>query len=65
MNIGKTREFLLEKGMVRLYSLFLLGFFALPMSGTLQKVFYVLVLPATLLLGRELLQLLRDLIWLP
>ena len=59
MEIGKMRRFLLDRGMLYLYSLFIAGYFLLPMATGHRRVYYVLVFPAVLLLWRELQQFYR------
>ena len=59
MTLANIRRRLLGNGLAWLYVLFLLGYFALPMSGTLQKFFYLFVLPSGLLLAPELLAFYR------
>ena len=54
MEIGKIRGFLLGRGMIYLYATFIAGYFLLPMAGGHRKAYYILVLPAVLLLSREL-----------
>jgi hypothetical protein len=54
MEIGKIRGFLLGRGMIYLYATFIVGYFLLPMAAGHRKVYYILVLPAVLLLSREL-----------
>ena len=41
--------------MVYFYAIFIAGYFLLPMAGGHRKLYYILVLPAALLLWRELL----------
>jgi hypothetical protein len=60
MEIRQIRGFLLDRGMLYIYSLFIAGFFLLPMAGTLRKVHYLLVFPAALFLWRELLAFYRE-----
>ena len=60
MEIRQLRGFLLDRGMLYIYGVFIAGFFLLPMAGTLRKLFYIVVLPATLLLWRELAAQYRD-----
>ena len=55
MEISKFRSFLLDRGMVYFYAIFIAGYFLLPMAGGHRKLYYILVLPAALLLWRELL----------
>ena len=66
MEIGKFRHFLLDRGMVYFYATFIAGYFLLPMASGHRKLYYILVLPAVLVLWRELLALYRNnlLAWL-
>ena len=59
MEIGKIRGFLLNRGMVYFYAIFIAGYFLLPMAAGHRKLYYILVLPAVLLLSRELLTFYR------
>ncbi|MDH3993452.1 MAG: hypothetical protein OEV47_11090, partial [Gammaproteobacteria bacterium] len=66
MEIGKFRSFLLDRGMVYFYATYIAGYFLLPMASGHRKLYYILVLPAVLVLWRELLALYRNnlLAWL-
>lgn len=59
MDFTKIRSFLLDRGMVYFYVVFIVGYFLLPMASGHRKLYYVLVLPAVLLLWRELLSFYR------
>jgi O-antigen ligase len=54
MAIRKLRGYLLDRGIVHLYSIFIAGYFLLPMASGHRQLYYVLVFPAVLLLAREL-----------
>ena len=54
MDFKATQRFLLDRGMVYFYTLFVAGYFLLPMASGHRKLYYILVLPAVLLLWREL-----------
>jgi len=54
MQITKLRSFLLDRGMVYFYVVFIAGYFLLPMASGHRRLYYILVLPAVLLLWREL-----------
>lgn len=54
MQIGKLRAYLLDRGMVHIYSIFIAGYFLLPMAAGHRRLYYLLVFPAVLLLAREL-----------
>ena len=54
MEFTAFRRFLLDRGMVYFYAIFIAGYFLLPMASGHRKVYYILVLPAVLLLWREL-----------
>ena len=60
MDFTKIRSFLLDRGMVYFYAVFIAGYFLLPMASGHRKLFYILVIPAVLLLWRELLAFYRD-----
>ncbi|MEE4191218.1 MAG: O-antigen ligase family protein [Halieaceae bacterium] len=59
MEIRQIRGFLLDRGMLYLYSLFIAGYFLLPMASGHRRLYYLLVFPAILLLWRELLAFYR------
>ena len=59
MDIRNLRRFLLARGAVYLYTLFIAGYFLLPMATGHRQLFYVLVAPLVLLLWREILQFYR------
>lgn len=46
--------------MLYIYSVFIAGFFLLPMAGTVRRIHYLLVFPAALLLWREISAFCRD-----
>jgi len=54
MEISKFRRFLLARGMVWLYALFIAGYFILPMASGHRRRYYALLVPAIALLWREL-----------
>jgi O-antigen ligase len=54
MEISKLRRYLLDRGIVQIYSLFVAGYFLLPMASGHRQLYYVLICPAVLLLAREL-----------
>lgn len=54
MEFKAIRRFLLERGMVLFYAVFVAGYFLLPMASGHRRLYYVLVLPAVLLIWREL-----------
>lgn len=54
MEIRKLHEYLLNRGIVHIYSIFIAGYFLLPMASGHRQLYYVLVFPAVLLLAREL-----------
>ena len=60
MESGTLRKFLLDRGMVYLFALFIAGYFLLPMAAGHRRLYYILVFPAVLLLWRELLATYRD-----
>ena len=59
MDIGNLRSFLLARGAVTLYALFIAGYLLLPMATGHRELFYVLIMPLPLLLWREILQFYR------
>ena len=59
MDFKAFQRFLLDRGMVYFYAVFIAGYFLLPMASGHRKVYYVLVLPAVLVLWRELAQFYR------
>jgi len=59
MGIRKLRGYLLDRGIVHLYSIFIAGYFLLPMASGHRRLYYLLVFPAVLLLARELLAFYR------
>jgi hypothetical protein len=54
MEIRAARRFLLDRGMAYFYAIFIAGYFLLPMAAGHRRLYYLLVLPAVLLLWREL-----------
>jgi len=54
MQFKAIQRFLLDRGMAYLYALFIAGYFLLPMPSGHRRLYYLLVLPAILLLWREL-----------
>jgi O-antigen ligase len=60
MEIAKFRSFLLDRGMVYFYAVFIAGYFLLPMAAGHRNLYYILVFPAVLLLWRELVDYYRD-----
>ena len=54
MEFGAARKFLLDRGMAYFYAVFTAGYFLLPMAAGHRRVYYFLVLPAVLLLWREI-----------
>ena len=54
MEFGAARRFLLDRGMAYFYAVFIAGYFLLPMAAGHRRLYYFLVLPAVLLLWREL-----------
>ena len=54
MDLNKLRRYLLERGIVHIYSLFMAGYFLLPMASGHRRLYFILVLPALLLLWRDL-----------
>ena len=59
MELSNFRRFLLDRGMVYFYAIFVAGYFLLPMASGHRQLYYVLVMPAVLLLWRELLAFYR------
>ena len=53
MEIRAARGFLLDRGMAYFYAVFIAGYFLLPMAAGHRRLYYFLVLPAVLLLWRE------------
>jgi hypothetical protein len=54
MNFSPLRSFLLERGIVYLYALFVAGYFLLPSASGHRRLYYILVLPTVCLLWREI-----------
>jgi O-antigen ligase len=54
MEITKLRSYLLDRGVAYFYALFIAGYFLLPMAAGHRRLYYILVMPAVLLLWREL-----------
>ncbi len=54
MEIGKVRRVLRDGGIVTVYAVFIAGYFLLPMAAGHRRLYYLLVVPAVLLLWREL-----------
>jgi len=54
MQFKAIHRFLLDRGMAYLYALFIAGYFLLPMASGHRRLYYLLVVPAILLLWREL-----------
>lgn len=51
----KARRFLRDGGIVHIYTAFLAGYFLLPMAAGHRRIYYFIVMPAVLLMWRELL----------
>jgi O-antigen ligase len=66
LSASSIRGYLQRGGIVQLYALFIAGYFLLPMAAGHRRVYYLLLLPAVLVLWRELLQFYRHhaLAWL-
>lgn len=60
MEFKSVQRFLVDRGMVYLYAVFIAGYFLLPMASGHRRLYYVLVLPAVLLIWRELADFYRD-----
>ena len=60
MEFKVIQRFLVDRGMVYFYALFIAGYFLLPMASGHRRLYYILVLPAVLLLWRELADFYRD-----
>jgi O-antigen ligase len=60
MEFKAIQRFLLDRGMVHFYTIFIAGYFLLPMASGHRNLYYILVLPAVLLLWRELADFYRD-----
>ncbi|MEZ5570350.1 MAG: O-antigen ligase family protein [Halioglobus sp.] len=60
MTIKAIRRFLLDRGMVHSYALFIAGYFLMPSASGHRYLYYLLVLPAVLILWREVLAFYRD-----
>ncbi|MEP4486582.1 MAG: O-antigen ligase family protein [Halioglobus sp.] len=58
-NIHKLQAFLRTKGMAYCYAVFIAGYFLLPMVSGHRRLYYILVLPAVLVLWRQLITLYR------
>lgn len=54
MDFNAIQRFLLNRGMVYFYTVFIAGYFLLPMAPGHRRLYYILVLPAVLMLWREL-----------
>ena len=54
MDFNAIQRFLLNRGMVYFYTIFIAGYFLLPMASGHRRLYYILVLPAVLMLWREL-----------
>tara|TARA_R110001599_G_scaffold353884_2_gene602357 strand:+ start:42707 stop:43882 length:1176 start_codon:yes stop_codon:yes gene_type:complete len=54
MDFNAIQRFLLNRGMVYFYTVFIAGYFLLPMAPGHRRLYYILVLPAVLILWREL-----------
>jgi len=54
MEFKAIQRFLLDRGMAYFYAVFIAGYFLLPMASGHRRLYYILVLPAALLLWREL-----------
>ena len=54
MDFKAFQRFLLNRGMVYFYTVFIAGYFLLPMASGHRRLYYILVLPAVLMLWREL-----------
>jgi O-antigen ligase len=60
MDFKAIQRFLLDRGMAYFYAVFVAGYFLLPMASGHRRLYYILVLPAVLLLWRQLLDFYRD-----
>ncbi|MCZ6829573.1 MAG: hypothetical protein O7F73_08300 [Gammaproteobacteria bacterium] len=54
MDLNKLRRYLLARGIVRIYTLFMAGYFLLPMATGHRRLYFILVLPGVLLLWQDL-----------
>lgn len=52
--IDDLRHFLLDRGMLYLYALFMAGYFLLPMASGHRRLYYSLLLPAVLVIASQL-----------
>jgi len=59
MQFKAIHRFLLDRGMAYLYALFIAGYFLLPMASGHRRLYYLLIMPAIVLLWRELADLYR------
>ncbi len=54
MNLRQWRRYLLDRGIVYIYAIFVGGYFLMPTASGHRRVFYILVAPAIALLWKEL-----------
>ena len=54
MEITKIKRYFLDRGMLQLYTLYVAGYFLMPMASGHRRLYYILVFPAVLLLWKEL-----------
>ena len=54
MEFRRFHSFLLERGLLYVYSLFIAGYFLLPMAAGHRRLYYLLVVPVAMFLAREL-----------
>jgi hypothetical protein len=54
MEARKIKRYLLDRGIVHIYTIFIAGYFLMPMAAGHRRLFYFLVLPAVALLWQEL-----------
>ncbi|MEM0953511.1 MAG: O-antigen ligase family protein [Pseudomonadota bacterium] len=54
MEFRRLHSFLHERGLLYVYSLFIAGYFLLPMASGHRRLYYLFVFPAALLLAKEL-----------
>ena len=54
MEITKIKGFLLERGMLLFYAVFIAGYFLMPMASGHRRLYYILVFPTVLFLFKEL-----------
>ena len=60
MEITRIKRYFLDRGMLAFYTVFIAGYFLLPMASGHRRLYYFLIFPAVLILWQELRQFYRS-----